>query len=67
MAYLCVNKDGQELICKNKPKRSSYEWDDSEYLGMGEHYVWYDLSLPKGSIEKLIGETLTWEDEPVEI
>ena len=67
MAYLCVNKDGQELICKNNPKRCNSDWEDDDYLGMGEHYVWYDLNLPKGSIEKLIGKTLTWEDEPVEI
>jgi len=26
MAYLCVNKDGQEIICKSKPVR----WGDSK-------------------------------------
>lgn len=25
------------------------------------------VELPKGSIEKLIGKKLTWEDDPVEI
>ena len=25
------------------------------------------ITLPKGSIEKLIGKKLTWEDEPVEL
>jgi hypothetical protein len=25
------------------------------------------VTLPQGSIEKLIGRELTWEDEPVEI
>ena len=34
------------------------------------HYDMFDnptISLPKGSIEKLIGRKLTWEDEPVEL
>lgn len=26
-----------------------------------------DISLPKGSIKKLIGRDLTWEDNPVEL
>ena len=104
MAYLCVNKDGQELICQNEPARrgnikrvtkspygtldkttglryeireaKSYEkvkpedlayWKDGEDLGGGDYYIDYDIKLPQGSIEKLIGKTLTWEDEPVEI
>lgn len=106
MAYLCVNKNGEELICQNEPERwgdirketsspfgsldrstgkryettpaKSWEirslkfedlsyWRDMEILNMGEFYISYATHLPKGSIEKLIGKTLTWEDEPVEI
>ena len=26
-----------------------------------------EVELPKGSIKKLIGRELTWEDEPVEL
>lgn len=103
MAWLCVNKDGQELICQNEPERwgditketespfghldkvtgkryitnpakvwqvknlkfeeLSY-WVDCEYFG---YYDFYDIMLPEGSIEKLIGRKLTWEDNPVEL
>ena len=31
MAWLCVNKDGQELICENRPVRSGYVERNSIY------------------------------------
>ena len=35
------------------------------------YYGWKDtfceINLPKGSIKKLIGRELTWEDEPVKL
>lgn len=94
MAWLCVNKDGQELICQNKPirlgfmKRCSSDggnyidkahkweehkfkveeltyWDDSEMCSCQDATYNFDIELPKGSIEKLIGKVLTWDDEPV--
>lgn len=112
MAWLCVNKDGTENICPNKPDRwgdymvedhffdhlyinrgeeppkryrpkrapmdpdrggcgikdpdrLSY-WTDFDY-DPEENLIEYNIPLPAGSIEKLIGRTLTWEDEPVEI
>ena len=60
MAYLCVDPDGEELIFSNLPKRGENEWE----------YSWFDedcISLPHGSIAKLIGRELTWSDEPVKI
>lgn len=94
MVWLCVNKDGQELICQNKPtrlglmKRCSSDggnyidkahkweehkfkveeltyWDDSEMCSCQDATYNFDIELPKGSIEKLIGKVLTWDDEPV--
>ncbi len=57
MAYLAVDKDSSEWITTDKP----YRFDD----------VWYEdyeqVKLPKGSIQKLIGRSITWEDEPVEL
>ena len=105
MAWLCVNKNGQELICQNEPERwgdirkevsrfgvldkatgkrytteaareweigkLKYEelsyWKDEEIWGCGEYCPNFDIELPEGSIEKLIGKKLTWEDDPVEI
>lgn len=63
MAWLAVWKDGSEYEYSEKPVRHYngiiYLWTTK---GFGERKL-----LPKGSIEKLIGRVLTWEDEPVEI
>lgn len=59
MAWLAVDKYG-EAVFPIKPLRGYNYW-----------YVLSNynrrISLPKGSIKKLIGYDLTWEDEPVEI
>lgn len=74
MAWLAVNKNMSECIFKNKPKRfNNYIFVDEVYHSKEDvwgtknfsHYS--DIYLPKGSIKKLIGRELTWEDEPVEI
>jgi hypothetical protein len=61
MAWLAVDKDGSEIIYTHKPKRA------------GTLNYWIALQssaklvdLPKGSIKRLIGRELTWDDEPVE-
>ena len=64
MAWFAVDKDGDEYIYNVKPFRKSDEgfWDFTHSEG------WEDLfELPKGSIKKLTGKELTWNDEPVEI
>ncbi len=59
MAYIAVDGDtGDECVYDTKPKRCLDFWKIVE----GEC-----VKLPKGSIEKLIGKKLTWEDEPVEL
>lgn len=103
MAWLAVNKDGTELICKNKPKRwATIEkvsiWSDKKFLTPLDIYdydriiregkdlkeymsYWTDITeykdgapinateieLPKGTIYKLLGVNLTWNDEPFEL
>ena len=61
MAWVAVDKYGEEYVYEAKPIRS----DDCFYLrySNGEGFV----VIPKGSIKKLIGYELTWEDEPVEL
>ena len=61
MAYLTVNKDGGENISNCKLDRAEDYWklDPSSDIDR--------VPLPKGSIKKLIGKELTWNDEPVEI
>lgn len=59
MAFVAVDQDGEEKCFELEPHRTNYEWwDDYDDL-----YV----TIPKGSIKKLIGIELTWEDEPVEL
>lgn len=60
MAYLIMDTLG-ERVTNLRPIRDS------------EHKVWklndftQCVYLPEGSIKKLIGQELTWDDEPVEI
>ena len=64
MTYLCVDKDGTERIIECEV-----------YCGRGgDEECWdYDphndvcIELPKGTIKKILGRELTWEDEPVEL
>lgn len=64
MAWVAVDKDGTEAIFDECPRRI----ENSEAWG----FVFLDdgrniIELSKGSIKKLIGRDLTWEDEPVEL
>lgn len=73
MAWVCVGFSDEELVFFNKPHRRisknvfhfdetdifEHEWIDDKYCGC--------INLPKGSIKKLIGKKLTWEDDPVEL
>lgn len=73
MAWVAVEINGDEYIFSNKPKRDRNFWFDEVYEsfdGQGgrlEHSHYSDIQLPKGSIKKLIGKDLTWEDEPIEL
>lgn len=58
MAYVAVDKDGSEYIYRYKPKREYDEWAYG-----GDSFI----KLPQGMIKKMIGRTLTWDDEPVEL
>lgn len=69
MAWLAVDKNGGELIFRFKPERKL----DTDYMTRS-YWGWYDsglddwgLNLPKGSIKKLIGRELTWDDDPVKL
>lgn len=59
MAWVAVDKNGQEVIFEDQPIKGKEIW----YLDREDYYV----NLPKGSIKKLIGRELTWDDEPVEL
>lgn len=60
MAWVCVNSCGTELIFETEPHKVAYSWRDNE----GSCRC---IALPKGSIKKLIGKELSWEDDCVEL
>lgn len=60
MAWVAVDRDCRECIYQFHPKRSY-----NKFISLYEYSMW--LVLPKGSIKKLIGRDLTWEDNPVEL
>lgn len=82
MAFVAISRDNQELIFDKKPEYDREEdcWRTTEgdilvyedYADFSAGTKWeenffYGIDLPKGSIRKLIGRELTWEDEPVEL
>ena len=76
MAWVAVNKYGVEGIFAFKPYRvdpnkSIYKlfepefWSDKDCNEYGNEDT--EIILPKGTIKKLIGKDLDWNDEPVEL
>lgn len=77
MAWLAVDPSGNEAIFKGEPIRY-YEycvgksrkdcecWIERRYI-TDEIYYNSKIQLPKGTIKKLIGRDLSWEDKPVEL
>mgnify|MGYP003298648312 CR=1 FL=1 len=61
MAYICVDKRG-EFIADEYPEKGFYEWKGWRDV-YGESCTL--IPLPKGTIKKLIGKEMTWEDEPI--
>ena len=60
MVWVAVGIYGKERIYSVKPTRTIHNTWHVE--------VWDNVvELPKGSIKKLIGRELTWEDDPVRL
>lgn len=65
MAWVAVDQYGNEGIYANKPiLRVGFWWD--EVVTEDDSYD-TEIILPKGTIKKLIGRDLTWEDNPIEL
>ena len=75
MAYVSVDCGGDEWIHYNEPKLDDNctGYEDAIYVlcpwenGKSVFHHVSDIKLPKGSIEKLLGRKLTFEDGPVKI
>lgn len=63
MPWLAVDATGEEWRSTHKPIRGPYYWadDNNRAIFTGETEL-----LEEGSIKRLIGRELTWDDEPVE-
>lgn len=66
MAWLCVDKDSTEIISPSQPIRDYDRWNCC-YENVEGWYDNYGIILTKGTIKKIIGRDLKWEDEPIEI
>lgn len=60
--WLAVDNEGTEIIFQSKPKRGRFFnlWVPKE------DREGFSITVPQGTIKKLIGRGLTWDDEPVE-
>lgn len=82
MAWVAVDYNGREHIFASCPIRSNiydnemsilgnpfgdFEYKTKELKWLIEDYPDDRVSLPNGSINKLIGRELSWNDEPVEL
>lgn len=69
--FLAVNKNGDEVILDNVPARQGEIWTDErsthddEYFSVEDHNS--AIVLPIGTIYKLTGKYLTWEDDPISL
>lgn len=60
MAFVAVDQDGAEYIYSYIQLRLDKKWS---CVGFGSSYVF----IPSGTIKKLIGFDLKWEDDPIEL
>lgn len=63
MLFLAVNKNGTEIVSNLILKRFNGMW--VFYLYEDDDDCTQTVELPKGSIKKLIGKEITWNDEPI--
>lgn len=63
--------DGDEIILDNTPARQGEIWTDErsahddEYFSVEDHNS--AIVLPKGTIRRLTGRDLKWEDDPISL
>ena len=70
MAWVSVDNNGNDKISIGKPFRgwgSMWEYEEEVCIESECGTVEMIIDIPIGTIEKIIGKKLTWEDDPVEI
>lgn len=67
IVFLAVNKNGDEVILDNFPVRQGEVWTDERSAHDEEYFSAEDhnsaIVLPRGTIKKMIGRSMSWEDE----
>ena len=70
MAWLSVNENGNENISMGKTFIGwgrMWEYEEEVCIESEWGTVSTIIEIPIGTIEKIIGKKLTWEDDPIEI
>lgn len=65
MVWVCVDADGSEHVIGGEPHKCVCPTEPKYSYWVCNYGP--NVKLPKGSIKKLIGRELTFEDEPVEL
>lgn len=64
MAWVAIDEFEDECILDTKPSKNK---KDKDWKGYWNDFYIGKIRLPKGTIKKLIGRNLTYDDEPVEL
>jgi hypothetical protein len=66
MAYVSVTTSGNEYLHDTKPTRKTVDWENIQDT-MWYNHTGHSIKLPKGSIKKLIGREITFNDGPINL
>ena len=63
-AYLAVEPNGNELIFSEPPCRIDEYYKGGWFSNSDSSQC---VSVPRGTIKKITGKFITWEDEPIKL
>lgn len=63
--FLAVNPNGDEVLLDSFPIRYGDEWTDEriDHFSIEDHNS--AIIIPPGTIKKLTGKSISWENEPI--
>lgn len=67
MAYVAVDEDGTEAVFEKKPFRGKKQWGTPSWDVYDDNAFYDFVVLPKGTIKKIIGRELSWQEEPIKL
>ena len=62
--YLAVEPNGNELIFSEPPRRIDEHSTCGWFCSSNSTQC---VNVPRGTIKKITGKTITWEDEPIKL